>query len=168
MGLSLWAAAVANPNGGQHELDMFYVIVAAAMLVLSFRNWRGALWIGALTASFFISGAWWRATGDGALFTFLCDTAVFIAMYAVGRYFWEFWLLCIQLAMMCASLSFTAFPFELEVYQISLELLNAIALFLIGGIGAYSLARKTDGRAFDHVRHILGFGFALDRQGEKR
>ncbi len=149
-------------------VDTGYVIVAAAMLALSYKNWRGALWIVCLAASYFISGFAWRETGNAALFTLICDTAVFLAVYAIGRHLWEFWLLVVQFAMMLASVAYTAFQPDLEVYQIALEALNAAGLFLIGGTGAWIIAGHTDARAFHHVRHLVGFGFALNRQGHER
>ena len=147
-------------------VDKIFVAVALGALILSARNWRGALWVAALTASFFVSGAVWRATGAGELFTFLCDTGVALAMYAFGRYQWEARLMIVQVCMVLTSLLYTAFPaIGLEVYQIALEGLNAVALFMIGITGWRAFAGRTDGNAFHHVRHLWGFGFALRRQG---
>lgn len=155
-------------------VDKIYVAIAIPVLILSVRNWRGVLWLACLMVSFFLSGAWWRAHGfvHGELFTLLCDTAVFLAIYAAGRHWWEFALLCVQLLMVAASLSFATYnfiggsPSGLEVYQITLEALNALSLFLIGGIGAYTLVGRTHGVAFDNVRHLFGFGFADRGQGD--
>lgn len=150
-------------------VDKIYLAVAAGALLSSARNPRGALWVLFLTASFFVSGAFWRATGAGELFTFLCDTGVALAMYAFGRYRWEAYLLIIQTCMVITSLLYTAFPeLGLETYQIALEALNAVAFFLIGITGWRVFAGRTDGYAFHHVRHIWGFGFALRRQGAQR
>lgn len=147
-------------------VDKIYIAVAFGALLSSGRNWRGALWVLGLTASFFISGAFWRTTGSGELFTFVCDTSLALAMYAFGRYRWEVWLLVTQTCMVITSLLYTAFPeLGLETYQIALEGLNAVAFFLIGITGWRAFAGRTDGHAFHHVRHLWGFGFALRRQG---
>lgn len=150
-------------------VDQIYLAVAFGALLCSWRNWRGALWVVGIAASFFISGAFWRATGSGELFTFLCDAGLALAIYAIGRYRWEVWLLVIQTCMVITGLIYTAFPaIGVEVYQIALEALNAVALFLIGITGWRSFAGRANGYAFHHVRHLWGFGFALRRQGAQR
>lgn len=150
-------------------VDKIFLAVAFGALLLSFRNPRGAVWVAGLTASFFISGEFWRSTGQGELFTFLCDTALFLALYALGRYRWEAWLMVIQVCMVLTSLLYTAMPsLGMETYQIALEGLNAVALVIIGATGALAWSGHADGYSFHHVRHIWGFGFALRRQGSAR
>lgn len=150
-------------------IDVMYIAVAAAVAAVSVRNPRGILWVACLAASYFISGLWWRSGyTNGALVTFMCDTAVFLAIYSAGRKRWELWLLGVQFCMVMTSLVYAIMPgIEHEVYSIILEALNAVALILIGRNGAYALAGYTNGGAFDHVRNFLGFGFAAGREGNQ-
>lgn len=147
-------------------VDWIFIAFASAALVLSMKNWRGALWIGALAISYFVSGWYWRTYGEGSMVAFMFDAAVFIAMYAVCRRLWEIWLMAIVLLM--AAVNLIGPGFDREAYQIALEALNAIALLMIGGVGSFQLAGQTDGLAFHHARHILGLGFAVRRQGNER
>lgn len=146
-------------------VDWIFIAVASAMLFLSMKNWRGMLWIACLAISYFASGAYWRLSGDGAMFALLCDAAMFLALYAIGRKIWEIWLMGLVLCMAGANIIGPAL--NTEAYQISLEAMNAIALFIIGGVGSWKMAGHDDGLAFHNVRHIPGFGFALRRQGSK-
>jgi hypothetical protein len=150
-------------------IDAIYLAVAAAVIVLSVRNWRGVMWVAALTASYFVSGLWWRSgAAGGEMVTFLCDAAVFLLIYLVGRKWWEVGLLGIQLLMVITSALYMATGHIVghEIYSITLELLNAIALLLIGGTSAFIIAGSTDGLAFHNARHIIGFGMAVRGQGD--
>lgn len=97
------------------------------------------------------------------MFAILCDAAVILALYAVGRHVWELWVFGIVLIMAAVNVMGPG-VLGMEVYQIALEAMNAIALLTIGGVGSFQLAQQTDGIAFHHVRHIFGFGFAVRGQ----
>lgn len=145
-------------------IDQIYLAVALAVGILSVRNPRGLLWLAAITASYFISGFYWRTGMTNAeLVTGLCDAAVIVAMVFLARYRWELWLWAIQLGAVAVSFLFLAHNFARgtfishETYSIALELLNALALITIGSASAHILAGKTDGRTFHPWVHIFGF-----------
>lgn len=151
-------------------VDILALTVSASVFVLSARNWRGAMWVAAILASYFITGAWWRIVKvDGEAFTFLCDAALFVAIYLVGRKWWEVALLAFQFLMVMTSLTYFIVGANVmphDTYSITLELINLAEYLLIGTIGGFSLAGRTDGFAFYNARHIWGFGFAARGQGD--
>lgn len=148
---------------------MIFLCVAAAIAMLSINNRRGLLWIAALTLVYFASGAYWRlGLPHPVLVAGLMDAALVLAVVIFGALLWEMWfglivLLCglTNIAFLAASLAGAPWPHD--TYGTTLELLNAAALILIGGVSAFMQKGSTDGLAFHPWVHIFGFARAARR-----
>lgn len=124
------------------------LVGAFAAGLLSWREPRGIAWITAVMASFFVSGAYWDAGLPHApLFDVGCDVAVFFLVYFMARYRWEVWLVRTIQAMVLTNIAWivlTASGSDPDHYMFAatLELLNWIALFIIGGGAAAQYAQS--------------------------
>lgn len=155
------------------SVDTIYIAAALAMAFLAIRNPRGLLWIAGLAASYFISGAYWRAGGGNAeLVAGLCDATLAVLILIFHQRLWEMWIALI--VVLCGIVNFVFLggailspePWPHEVYSYTLELLNALALFTIGSVSAFMWRGYTDGIAFHPRLHI--FDFARARPGTYR
>jgi hypothetical protein len=155
------------------SVDKIYIGVALAMAILALKNPRGLIWIAGLAASYFISGAYWRSGGgEPELVAGLCDASLVVAVIVFHKRLWEMWFALI--IVMCGIVNFVYLatnlfadiPMAFNAYCYTLEVLNALALFLIGGVSAFMWRGYTDVIAFGPRLHIFDFariGYRADR-----
>lgn len=144
-------------------IDTIYLLVVGAVILVSLGNRRGIFWVTALAASYFLSGAYWRSGGGhGELVAGLTDGTVILLIVLFGVYIWELWVGLILLTAMATNIIYlistlTGAGFlDHAIYSVVLELLNALALIMIGGVSAFMQKGSTDGVAFNPWLHIFG------------
>lgn len=130
-------------------------IIAGLMAGKTPRAW---LWIAAMAASFAVSvtylylpGPWWLPQPGIAM---MCDAVVFLAVREMGRDRWEIYglgtllMISVTLSLMQTAARIAGFPPQLpsEVYAIALEIINYLALILIGGVGLLDRIEASDVR----------------------
>lgn len=152
-------------------VDTIYLATAGAVVLLSINNPRGVGWVAAFTAAYFISGWYWRSPGlSPELVAGLCDAAIAALVLVMGRYIWEMWVGLVAMACMFVNIIYLvnnlsgAGVVPHDVYAITLELLNLVALLTIGGVSAYHHKGSTSGRAFSPWVTFLGVARPFGRQ----
>ncbi len=151
-------------------IDTIYLLIAGAVALLSIRNPRGVIWVAAFTAAYFASGIYWRMRGGSPeLVAGLYDALIVTLIVIFWRQLWELWvgvaaLLClaVNILYLINNLSGAGLVNH-EVYSITLELLNLIALLTIGGVSAFVQKGSTDGRAFYPRVSFLGAARSFGR-----
>lgn len=118
-------------------------------------QWRGALWIAAGTASFTLSTWYGRQTLPyPEAVTALCDAAICFAIYFSARERWERFLFLIFQGSVLVSLSYFAGLIGPHwAYIVGLEIINWLALSLIGGTALLSWL----GNAYGYRRGLVGY-----------
>lgn len=145
-------------------VDGIYLAVFGAVAIISWGNARALLWLCSLALAYFLSSAYWRAGGaHPELVAGLCDAALCAAIYVIGMKIWELRLALTSLAMLGVNTAYLAHNLlggslvSHEVYAVTLEMLNALAMAIIGCTMAFERLGRTDGRAFDPWVSVLGF-----------
>lgn len=135
------------------QIGMLVLFLASAWV--SRRNWRGLLWLSVMMTSYLVSSEWWRVSGASAeLVAGLCDAATVMLIYLFAKRIWELAVASIFTISMMINLVYLAQNLSgLEVishnaYATALELVNVLALALIGGVAAFERRGRTDGIAF--------------------
>lgn len=147
-------------------LSIYQVIMLAliaAALIVSWHFPRAFIWLLLIGASYLISSTWWRSDLPlPELVAGLCDAAICIGVLLMVRQQWELWVWAIFLASLGVNIVYlvnnlTEGLLSHGIYSAILEVLNVIAIFLIGLTSAFEAAGKTDGIAFRPWRALLGF-----------
>lgn len=152
-------------------VDTIYLAIAGAVVLLSLNNPRGVGWVSALTIAYFVSGWYWRSSGNSPeLVAGLADAAIAVMVLIMARYIWEMWIGLVALACMFVNIIYLvnnlsgAGVVPHDVYSIALELLNLIALLTIGGVSAFQQKGSTSGIAFHPWVSFLGVARPFGRQ----
>lgn len=135
---------------------MMIACAAVAIGLAALRNWRAVGWVAALAVSFLASSFYWRAGMPyGEFFAGICDAAVCLVIYALGKYRWELAVWRMFQAMLLVNLLYLAgnigifYRVDHVFYAIILEALNILILLTIGGVAAYQrFGGKEDGALF--------------------
>lgn len=138
-------------------IDIFALVIVCAVALISPRgNPRSLIWLAALAADYFLSGAYWRAgMAQPELVAGLCDAAVCLALWRFGAKIWEMRVLVLFLSSLFVNFVFLAHNLshleliDHEVYSIVLEVLNVLAVCFIGAASAGIREKRTDGRAYN-------------------
>lgn len=147
-------------------IDISLLAAAIVVCALSWRiNPRGILWVLTAAASFAASTAYWRtglpyAEGVAGI----CDAAVCLSVYFIGRQRWEMWIwrlfqtsVAINFLYLAGNIGiFAQIPHD--TYSIMLEAINWMTLLLIGGMSTMQRIGFSDGsahRPWDRVRVAL-------------
>jgi hypothetical protein len=149
-------------------IDLLTIGFIAIAAVLSFRNWRGILWLTVILLDYAIATAWWRSgLANPELVTGLCDAALCLSIFFVGRHVWEMRVWAVYMVSIATNFIYLASNLsgllflDHEVYSIIEEVLNAAAIIIIGLASRDVIAGRTDGRAFDpwtyNARSVLPF-----------
>ncbi len=151
-------------------IDTIYLCIAVAVVMLSVANPRGILWVTAFAVAYFASGFYWRSHGHlPEMVAGLYDTAIVVLVLLFARQLWELWVgvaafLCLGVNIIYLANNLAdAGLISHEVYSITLELLNLIALLTIGGVSAFVQRGSTDGIAFHPWVSFLGFARSTHR-----
>lgn len=148
-------------------IDTALLLGALVVSALTIRsNPRGVVWVGAAALDFIVSTAYWRSGfGYPEAVAGVCDVAVCLAVYSIGRQQWEMWVwrlfqtsLAINVLYLAGNLGiFRSIPHD--AYASMLEAINWLLLLLIGGmsalqrIGAYDYAGAH--RPWDRLRWAM-------------
>jgi len=137
---------------------------AAAAALIAWGNWRYVAWIGAMIASYVISVLYWDFSLPRAEFIAgTCDFLVCLAIFFFAAYRWELWLWRVMQVSLLVNIIYLAsnlFGWSVLdhiVYSSALEIINVIAILIIGGTAAFEKAGMTDGLAFHPWMHVFGF-----------
>ena len=150
-----------------NEFQIALLIGAVIASLLSLRLPRAQLWIWTMAAAFVLPTAWQRADLPfHPAFTLGCDAGVCLAIYFFGREKWEIGLYRIFQASVLTSLLFLAGPLEVfgtvfymsnYGYVVVLEMLNWLALLLIGGVGLSEILKGQADESASGDRWLPGF-----------
>lgn len=141
------------------QVGMLVLFLAAAWV--SRGHWRGLLWLAVIFTSYLVSSEWWRIGGGSSeLVAGLCDAATVLLLYLIGRRMWE--LAAAALFTISMVINFVYLAHNLSglqmiphnAYSTALEVINVLALGLIGSVSAFERRGRTDGWAF-HPRRPL-------------
>lgn len=152
------------------SIDTVFLVMVVGIAAVSIKVPRALGWLAAMTVSYFVSSIYWRhGAGSGELVAGLCDAAVVTAIVVWARYRWEMWVSLVYLTSLLVNIVYlasnlaggSAIPHD--AYSITLEALNAAALFIIGGVAAFQISGRTDARAFAPWSHIFGFARPVGR-----
>ncbi len=145
------------------QIGMVVLFLASAWV--SRHNWRGLLWLGVILTNYLVSSQWWRSMGGSPeLAAGLYDAATVLLIYLFARLMWELAVGLIFTVSLASNLGYLAQGLagvELvpdNVFKTLLEILNVVALSLIGGVSAFQRRGRTDGPAFRTRR--TGFSVA--------
>lgn len=144
-------------------VDTVFLILLLGVGFVSAPVPRALIWLAAIGANYFMSGVFWRiGWGQGELFAGLCDAATVAGLVIFGTMIWELWIAGIFLISLAVNIGYLysnlwggrVIPHDL--YSIGLELLTALAIFVIGGIAAFQRGGQTDGIAFHPWVSVFG------------
>lgn len=134
-------------------ITLIFVLAAAS---LSFRNWRGLLWLSALLLDYVISTAYWRSgLTNPELATGLCDAAVCVAIFFIGKSIWELRVWTVFMVSLVTNFVYLASNIsganfiDHDIYSSIEEVLNAVAVFVIAFASGALISGDIDGRSFD-------------------
>lgn len=138
--------------------DTWLMIGALICALISFRNWRGLMWIGIGAVSYITATLAWRWNLPRAdAITALGDAGVCIAIYFVGKYRWEMWIwrlfqisVAISIIYLASRLGITS-RIDHELYAIALEAVNWLVLLSIGGPVAFQWLARLIGAALQRM-----------------
>jgi hypothetical protein len=151
-------------------VDTVFLILILGVGFVAMYMPRALIWLAAIAANFFVSSAFWRmGLGQGELVAGLCDAAMVAGLVIFGLMVWELWLAGIFLVSLAVNIGYLysnmwggqVIPHE--AYAIGLELLTALALFVIGGTAAFQRGGQTDGIAFHPWVSIFGIARPFGR-----
>lgn len=166
-------------------LQWYHIALAVAAVIaaaLSIGTPRATFWIFSLTASFIASvayfyapkpwwpGMWWPLHSGVAA---LCDAAIVTLIYFFGREKWETFglrglmLISVSVNMVQTSAYTLGYPPPIThaTYATILEVINFLALVLIGGIGLLDRYNASSRHSFlDFARPYLGWAGQLAHQ----
>ena len=124
-------------------VDFSLAIGALICALISWRSPRGHLWIAVGALSYAIATIAWRSGMPMAeVVTALCDASVVATIYFLAKYRWELWIGRLYLLSFGVSIFYLAGSLGLtsrldhDLYAISLEIANWLALLGIGGSAA--------------------------------
>lgn len=135
-----------------------------ALFCILARRWRGLVWIGAGIASFTVST--WYGRQDlpfPSAVTALCDVMVCFAIYLAADEKWERYVFRLfQLSVLASIAYFAGWIGPHSAYVLSLEIINWLALCVIGGTLTLEWLQDARGdhwRVVAHLRaaHRLGW-----------
>lgn len=137
------------------DLGLLAGFVVAMVLGAGQQRVWGWLFAGAM--SYVVSVIYWRSgLPYGAAVAGLCDAAVCLSVYFLGRYQWEMWVWRIFQTAVAVNLFYLAQQYGIPArlglmwslshndYSVMLEALNWIALLLLGGTGVLQMAGGLD------------------------
>ena len=146
-----------------------YVILlgaaAAALVPIGGRNSsrRYLAWLGAIIAAYAVSVLYWDFGGPWPeAFGFLCDAALVASFVIVGRHVWEAWVAGLFLTSAFVNMAYLAHNIvgaglvPHDVHGAILELINALAIGVIGATAAFDRAGHRNARALAPWLHIFG------------
>lgn len=141
-----------------NEFQAALLIGAVLAALISIRQPRALLWIGAATASFVIS-TWYSRMGFAypEAVTALCDTAICFVLYFAARARWEIYLFLLFQGSVLVSTAYLAGIIGPHwAYIAALEGINWLALLVIAGTSALSMVQNDPTGhhrwAYDHLR----------------
>jgi hypothetical protein len=151
-------------------IDVVFLGLVSGLALVSIGVPRALFWLAVITVSYFVSGFYWR-TGmvGGELVAGLCDAAVVALLVLLAAYRWEMWVALVFLVSLLVNITFLTSNLvgggliPHEAYAITLEALNAIALFTIGGVAAFQRKGRTSGSAFRPWLSVFGFARPVGR-----
>ncbi len=144
---------------------LFFASVAAA---INWGNWRAIGWLAAGQLSIILSVAYWKSGlpyGEGV--AGICDAVVAYLVLRLGIHKWEDWVGYGFLLMLAVNIAYLASNIFLPLsvphwlYASGLEVVNAIIIIFIGGIGVLGwvdqgrIAGPADGRLVRAGRVLL-------------
>lgn len=136
--------------------------VASAALV-AIGNWRYLGWICAILVAYALSVIYWDFGGPYAEFVAgVLDLAIVITVAVRAKYVWELWLGLMFLSSAFVNMVYLANNVtgaglvNHEVYGALLEVINILALAMIGGVSSFDKAGMVNGLAFRPWLHIFG------------
>jgi len=144
------------------EVDAWLLAGLLLALGASFGNWRAWSWLGAAAVSYATSTMYWR-TGlpHPAFIGGIMDALICLGIYFFGRFRWEMWVwrlfqfsLLVNLIYLGATFGGTGSQLH-NAYAVTLEAVNWLALFWIGGNG---LAQAIGAANADPAVHSPGGG----------
>lgn len=131
---------------------------AIAVGLLAGKTPRAWLWIAAMAASFVVSVVYLNFPGPRWLpqpgIATMCDAVIVISIREIGRDRWEIYglgalfMISVSLSLVQTFAIIAGFPPQLpsEVYALALEIINYLALILIGGVGLLDRIEASDVR----------------------
>lgn len=147
-------------------MSVFQIIMLCVVLSVAWvsrQNVRGLVVLGALITDYLVSSTWWDLGGGAPeLVAGLCDAAVCLVLWRFGRKLWECWVWLVFLTMLGINFVYLANNLTAlhliphNVYASVLEVMNLVALALIGGVSAYERSGNTGGRAWHPWRSVFG------------
>ena len=152
-------------------VDFSLLIGALICALVSWRNRRGLLWIGAGALSYIVSTIAWRFNLSMAeVVTGFADVTLCLAVYLFAKYRWELaiWRLYqvsvgISILYLAGNLGITS-RWDHEMYAILLEAVNWLLLIFIGGMGVAQRIGTSDVRAGGLGGRIRDFARSLQRE----
>lgn len=133
-----------------NEYQSILLLFAIFIGVISPNLPRAWLWIGCGAASFFLSTAYARyGLPHAPAFTLACDSAVCLAVYFFGAERWEISGIyrIFQASVLISILRLSNIIADQWTYVVALEILNWVALFLIGATSILDRARANEGHS---------------------
>lgn len=154
------------------EVDLWLLAGLGLAFLFARRQPRAIPWLAGLALSYAVSTVYWRSGLPYAAFIGgICDAIVALAIYFGGKEKWETglrWLLLVSVSVnlyYLASQYGVVTPIAHNAYATALELINWLALVLIGGSGllqpaeganAPAATRGTAGRLSRVARFVHG------------
>lgn len=140
------------------EFQIYLAIGAAiaALICILAKRWHGVFWIGAGCASFIFST--WYGRQDflfPSAVTALCDVLICFAIYVFAIERWERYVFRLfQLSVLASIAYFAGWIGPHSSYVIALELINWLALGVIGGTPILEWLQHARGDHWRVVRHL--------------
>lgn len=136
-----------------NEFEIILLVLALVTAYIARELPRAWVWIFAAFLSFAASAIYWRlGLPHHPAFTAFCDSSICLAVYFVGKERWEMRLYKVfQFSVLVSLIKLGGFIPEGALYPAALEILNVVALLVIGGTAI--LAGASDERhTFGHRR----------------
>ena len=133
------------------EVDAVFAIALCFALAFSVGHRRAWGWLLSAAASYIVSTIYWRSGQPyGAFIAGMCDALVCLAVYFFAALKWE--MAVYRLFQLAVGVNFYYLGVTLGIfpslshndYAVILEIINWLALLLIGGSGALQVAGATD------------------------
>lgn len=144
-------------------IDTITMIMLLAAAAVSARNGRGLLWLGAILANYWVSTLYWRSAGGAPeLATGLCDAALCLAIFFLGKSIWEMRVWALYMVSLAINFVYLASNLtgvgiiDHEIYSIIEEVLNWLAICNIAFTSALLIEGFSDARALRPWNHIFG------------
>jgi len=150
-----------------NEFQLALLIGLLITGLISSRLPRAWLWLACGAASFVVSTAYARyGLPHAPAFTLACDSAVCLAVYFFGVEKWEISGIyrIFQLSVLISLFRLSNIIVDQWVYIVALEILNWVALLLIGATSILDRARANEGHSdWDWHPHLHRSDLALRR-----